>query len=409
MMEEKKLYIFDKGIILPSITMFKSRMLNMAMQLIITALIYQLSTDDAGFFLLSSQLVQIFVVASCTFFIGINIKSDIKNKNYTYENYTWLLITGTVIGLLITLISVVSIHYYSDHTVTKKIAWILSIGIIPLCIYSVNCAILESTKQERYMVKVNSFSILTNVFALIALYLFTGDLIFSIALAISISRAYMAISSSIPLIKFIKWKKVDLPYIKDIVNIGINEALTSTSLVILMSILIRFVSTLISNIELSKLFVYMGVMNYLFVTGFSAVISLAANYRSDENNFLNIAIGTNLFYLIIFSTVSPLISLMVFNTLTETIDIITCALVIFFDLISVSIINRIRSKSPNSKSVYLKVIPITTILVVTSTLISPTSFEILLIFVCSNILYTLISLIWYSLWKKKSLFLEKLT
>lgn len=49
-MEEKKLYIFDKGIILPSITMFKSRMLNMAMQLIITALIYQLSTDDAGFF-----------------------------------------------------------------------------------------------------------------------------------------------------------------------------------------------------------------------------------------------------------------------------------------------------------------------------------------------------------------------
>ncbi len=219
----------------------------------------------------------------------------------------------------------------------------------------------------------------------------------------------MAISSSIPLMKFIKWKKIDLPYIKDIVNIGINEALTSTSLVVLMSILIRFVSTLISNIELSKLFVYMGVMNYLFVTGFSAVISLAANYRSDENNFLNIAIGTNLFYLIIFSTVSPLISLMVFNTLTETIDIITCALVIFFDLIAVSIINRIRSKSPNSKSVYLKVIPIITVLVVTSTLISPTSFEILLTFVCSNILYTLISLIWYSLWKKKSLSLEKLT
>ncbi len=50
MIEEKKLYIFDKGIILPSITMFKSRILNMAMQLIITALIYQLSTDDAGFF-----------------------------------------------------------------------------------------------------------------------------------------------------------------------------------------------------------------------------------------------------------------------------------------------------------------------------------------------------------------------
>ncbi|WP_157975259.1 hypothetical protein [Photorhabdus sp. CRCIA-P01] len=150
------------------------------------------------------------------------------------------------------------------------------------------------------MVKVNSFSILVNVFALIVLYLFTGDLIFSIALAISISRAYMAISSSIPLIKFIKWKKIDLPYIKDIMIIGINEALTSTLLVILMSILIRFVSTLISNIELSKLFVYMGVMNYLFVTGFSAIISLASNYRGGDSNFLNIAMGTNFFYLIIF-------------------------------------------------------------------------------------------------------------
>ncbi len=82
--------------------------------------------------------------------------------------------------------------------------------------------------------------------------------------------------------------------------IGINEALTSTLLVILMSILIRFVSTLISNIELSKLFVYMGVMNYLFVTGFSAIISLASNYRGGDSNFLNIAMGTNFFYLIIF-------------------------------------------------------------------------------------------------------------
>lgn len=276
--------------------MFKSRVLIMAMQLITVVLIYQFSNIDSGFFLLSTQFIQVFVVASHTFFIGINIKSEISNKKSTYNNYSWLLIISLIIGTLMTLMLLTSIHFYSNHEKTLSIVMTLSLGILPLCVYSVNCGVLESTNNEKYMIKVNLCSILVEVVSLIFLYLITHNLIFSIALSISITRMYMAIHSSIPLIKYLCLKRLNLNYIKDILCIGLYESITSASLVILMSVLIKHVSTLFYNNELSKFSVYMGIMNFLFVTGFSAVISLATNYNKDENFFLKTSARSNLFY-----------------------------------------------------------------------------------------------------------------
>ena len=268
----------------------------MAMQLITVVLIYQFSNIDSGFFLLSTQFIQVFVVASHTFFIGINIKSEISNKKSTYNNYSWLLIISLIIGTLMTLMLLTSIHFYSNHEKTLSIVMTLSLGILPLCVYSVNCGVLESTNNEKYMIKVNLCSILVEVVSLIFLYLITHNLIFSIALSISITRMYMAIHSSIPLIKYLCLKRLNLNYIKDILCIGLYESITSASLVILMSVLIKHVSTLFYNNELSKFSVYMGIMNFLFVTGFSAVISLATNYNKDENFFLKTSARSNLFY-----------------------------------------------------------------------------------------------------------------
>ncbi|TCL02985.1 hypothetical protein EZJ58_1025 [Sodalis ligni] len=307
-----------------------------------------------------------------------------------------------------TLMLLTSIHFYSNHEKTLSIVMTLSLGILPLCVYSVNCGVLESTNNEKYMIKVNLCSILVEVVSLIFLYLITHNLIFSIALSISITRMYMAIHSSIPLIKYLCLKRLNLNYIKDILCIGLYESITSASLVILMSVLIKHVSTLFYNNELSKFSVYMGIMNFLFVTGFSAVISLATNYNKDENFFLKTSARSNLFYFFIFTSSSPIVSFIIFGSIKEIPILIACSLTILFDLMSVSIINRIRTKSPKSKSVYLKIIPVFIIFLILSKIINPTSAEVILSFLLANMFYLFVSTLWYSLWKKKNFLSEKL-
>lgn len=398
----KKLSFFDKEIITPSLSMFKSRILNMLTQMIMVVLIVNFSKEGSGSYLIASQLLQVFIVVSSTLFLGVNIKSGSSGRIFMKEQIIWLIIVAAVLGFLLTIISFFLPHLFAYDKITSNIFFILCSGVSAIFLYSVCFYYLESTGKEKIVVKINFIGSLITLVSTLALFLSGVSIVTSAAISLTASRLYMAAHALPHCLCFTKIKKPNFLYLKRIFKLGIRDSLTSASLVSIIYLITQRAGELLSHSELTSLFAYFSVMNFFFVTGYSAVISMN-RVKLSYNKFLKKSLGTNAFYLCIFILSSPLISYIIFSGFRDFSVFILISFAIFFDLLATTLLSRLRDHNERSITVFVKMIPF--LIVYAFILITNhiDSFNIMMAFTFSNFIFLVLSIIIFHLWKTKCL------
>lgn len=395
----KHLLFCSSTILKKSIPMFKTRILLSLSSLIIAAVLYKINQADAAKFFLTTQLVQMFVVASSRFFIGINIKSSSDEIDVMLKNYANLLITSILWGLILTAILFSFLIFYKNDSEIITMVQILAIGIIPISIYSLNCTILETIQKSYYTFFLNIIAVGIHIIFIFVFYAMLNNILLALTWALTASRVILALLSTASLFKYIKIIPINFAYMKSVISIGAHQSLSAMFNVSLMVLLIWFLAELLLVEEMAKLSLYFSVLNFIIITGSAAVTAITVNNELTKEIYLGISLMVISAYSLLYAILSPAISLLMFGEISYFGHIILCMLVVYFNLFSSSLVNRIRYINDLSKVAYLFNIPVVITLLTSFYFNISTALEIVLMFLFGEALVFLITFICY----KKSL------
>lgn len=382
--------------------MFKSRALNILTQMMMVVFIVKFSKEGSGAYLIASQLMQVFIVVSSTLFLGVNIKAGSSGFIFMRGQVLWLILVAAIIGFLFTFISLFLPCAFSYDVMTSDVFYILCLAIPALFIYSVCCYYLESTGKEKIIVKINLIGSLITLVVTLTLFLLGINIVKSAAISLTVSRFYMMLHALPHSLFITNVKRPDFLYMKQIFKLGVRDSLTSAILVSIIYLITERSGELLSHGELTNLFAYFSVMNFFFVTGYSAVISMnRVSLKYDD--FLIKSIGTNIFYLCIFILSSPLVSYVIFSDIGRFSVFILIAVAIFFDLLATTLLSRLRDHNERSITVFVKMIPFLMVYVFTLLTKNIDAFDIMMVFDFSNLIFLILSVVIFLLWKTKCL------
>ncbi|WP_370931310.1 hypothetical protein [Bartonella sp. DGB1] len=390
-----------RDILKKSVPMLNSRLSFSLLALFISAFVYKTDIISAGYLLVAGQLVQVFVVASSRFFVGINIKSNPNDIKIMLKNYLNILAFAIIWGIILTILLYIVSPFYTQDLITLKTINFLAFGIIPLSIYGCNCTVLETIQKARYVFIINIITSAINVALIFIFYTMVNDALLSIVWSLTISRIIAAFLSILPLIKYIEYLKLNFSYFKGFISIGINESFNSIISVGLMTILIWLLSGTMIESEIAKLYLYFNILNFIQVTAMAIVTSITVNYINNEKKFLAISTISIFIYICFYISFSPLISWIIFSDITYFWNVIICVLTVLLYLLAKNISNRIRYIKNNSKIAYISNISVGIVLLFVMLFNIHTAANILMLFLSGEAVSFLICLFFYQRYLKK--------